>query len=264
MFHAVIIGISSYADAKIPDLQFARADAAALSELLEERVEGRRSITLLLDEEATTARIAGLMTDELPRDVREEDEVLLFFAGHGSPEVEATCGEPSIHAVTHDTEFARLASTAINMVTQLAAWVRRLQAAHVGLVVDASFNGTAGGRTFEGPGLWSGPRTRRLDRVSLNRLALGAHGVLVSACSDKEAAIEDPSCCHGVFTHHLLEELRRTPDGPLSLANVYERVAAGVRDATKGAQSPAFHGARASRPLFRLGRNVGASRLVAV
>jgi uncharacterized caspase-like protein len=261
MFHAVIIGIDHYADEKIHDLRFARADAEALANVLEDRVEGRRCITTLLDDEATTSRIAGLLTDELPRHVRENDEVLIFFAGHGSPEVEATYGEPSIHAVTHDTAYARLASTAIDMVTQLASWVRRLNTGHVALVIDASFNGAAGGRTFEGPGLWSGPRTRRLDRVSLNRLALGAQGVLVTACTDKEAAVEDPSCSHGVFTYHLLDQLRRAPDGPLDLATLYDCVASDVREATDGAQSPAFHGTRTARSLFRLGRKVGASRL---
>lgn len=264
MFHAVIIGINHYADEKIRDLKFARADAEALARVLKERVEGRRCITTLLDEEATTARIAGLLTDELPRHVREDDEVLIFFAGHGSPEVEATYGEPSIHAVTHDTSYARLATTAIDMVTQLASWVRRLKAGHVGVVIDASFNGTAAGRTFEGPGLWSGPRTRRLDRVSLNRLALGAQGVLVAACTDKEGAVEEPSVSHGVFTHHLLESLRRAPDGPIGLASLYERVATGVKDATEGAQTPAFHGTRTPRPFVHLGRRVGASRLAAV
>jgi uncharacterized caspase-like protein len=255
MFHAVIIGINHYADEKIRDLSFAREDAAALAKLLDERVDGRRCITALLDEEATTARIAGLLTDELPRHVREDDEVLIFFAGHGSPEVETTYGEPSIHAVTYDTEYARLASTAIDMVTQLATWVRRLQTGHVGVVIDASFNGTAGGRSFEGPGLWSGPRTRRLDRASLNRLALGAQGVLVTACTDKEAAAEEPSYRHGVFTHHLLEHLRDAPDGPVGLAELYEHVATDVRAATRGAQSPAFHGTRTARSLFHLGRN---------
>lgn len=264
MFHAVIIGIDHYVDEKIPDLRFARADAEALANVLDERVEGRRCITTLLDDEATTARIAGLLTDELPRHVREDDQVLIFFAGHGSLEVEATYGEPSIHAVTHDTAYARLASTAIDMVTQLASWVRRLDTRHVGVVIDASFNGTAGGRTFEGPGLWSGPRTRRLDRISLNRLALGAQGVLVTACTDKEAAVEDASRSHGVFTYHLLERLRRAPDGPLSLPTLYDGVASDVRDATNGAQCPAFHGTRTASPLFRLGRNVGAPRLVAV
>ena len=132
MFHAVIVGVSDYADDKIHDLQFARADAEALAALCQD------------------ARDA------------EDDDVFVYFAGHGSPEVDVSCGAPS-------------------MVSDLAAWVRRLKARHVAVVVDASFNGTPGGRTFEGPGLWSGPRTRRLERVGLTQLSFGAQGTLLTA-----------------------------------------------------------------------------------
>lgn len=252
MFHAVVVGIDRYADDKIKDLQFARADAEALAALLDERIDGGRQVTLLLDERATKSRIARVMTDELPQRVRAEDDVLVFFAGHGSPEVDASCGDPSIHAVTHDTEYSRLTSTGINMVTELSAWVRRLPARHVAVMVDASFNGAAGGRTFEGPGLWSGPRTRRLDRVSLNRLAFGTNGAILAASSDKEAAKEEALYRHGVFTHHLLDVLTRAPVGPLSLGSIYESLARTVRDATKGGQNPTLHGGQARQPLFRL------------
>lgn len=252
MFHAVIVGVSDYADDKIHDLQFARADAEALAALLNARVEGSRQVTVLLDERATRARITRALADELPRQVEEDDDVLVYFAGHGSPEVDVSCGAPSIHAITHDTEYARLASTAINMVSDLAAWVRRLKARHVAVVVDASFNGTAGGRTFEGPGLWSGPRTRRLERVGLTQLSFGAQGTLLTACRDKEAAQEEATYRHGVFTYHLLDLLTRSPGGPLSLAAIYGAVGDAVRTATNGAQSPSLHSTRASLPLFRL------------
>lgn len=253
MLHALIVGIDKYADDKINDLQFASADAEALATLLNERVEGARNVTLLLDDRATKARITRVMTDELPQRVRAEDDVLVFFAGHGSPEVDASCGDPSIHAIAHDTEYSRLASTAINMVSELSSWVRRLPARHVAVVVDASFNGAAGGRTFEGPGLWSGPRTRRLDRISLNRLAFGTNGAILAACSDKEAAKEEALYRHGVFTYHLLDLLTRSPAGPLSLAAIYDSVAGSVRHATKGGQNPTLHGGPARPALFRLG-----------
>jgi uncharacterized caspase-like protein len=252
MLHAVIIGIDQYADDKIKDLRFARADAAALATLLGDRVDGGCQVTCLLDDEATKARITSVMTDALPQRVRADDDVLVFFAGHGSPEVDPSCGDPSIHAITHDTEYARLASTGINMVTELSSWIRRLPARHVAVVVDASFNGAAGGRTFEGPGLWSGPRTRRLDRVSLNRLAFGTNGAILAACSDKEAAKEEALYRHGVFTYHLLDHLTRAPVGPLSLATLYEPVACAVRDATKGGQNPTLHAGQSRQPLFRL------------
>lgn len=258
MFHAVIVGINHYADEKIRDLEFARSDAEALAALLNERVDGNRQVTLLVDERATKACITRLMTEELPRLVRPEDDLLLYFAGHGSPDVDASCGEPSIHAVTHDTDYKLLAATAINLVSELSAWVRRLEARSTSVVLDASFNGGAGGRTFEGPGLWSGPRTRRLDRVSLNRLAFGSRAALLTACSDKEGANEEPSYCHGVFTHHLLEVLAQAPVGPVSLGAIHETVAGAVQFATNGAQNPALHAPRAGLPLLRLAAPVAA------
>lgn len=261
MFHAVIVGIDKYADPKIRDLEFARADAEALADLLEERIDGPRQITLLVDGGATKSRIARVMTGELPRQVREDDEVLVFFAGHGSPEVDLLCGEPSIHAVTHDTEYAQLGHTAINMVSELSAWVRRLMARHTAVVVDASFNGGAGGRTFEGPGLWSGPRTRRLDRVSLKRLALGGQGALLTGCSEKEAAKEERTYGHGVFTYHLLDVLDRSPAGPLSIGTLHEKVAAAVREVTNGEQNPVLHASRSAQPLIHLGARAHATRV---
>ena len=252
MFHALIVGINRYADSKIRDLDFARADAEALASLLEERVEGKRSVTLLVDERATKARIARAMNDDLPRNVMPTDEVLVYFAGHGSPEVDPSCGEPSIHAVTHDTEYARLSETAINMVSELSGWVRRLTARHVAVILDTSFNGGAGGRTFEGPGLWSGPRTRRLDRVSLKRLALGSQAAMLTACSEKEAAKEERSHGHGVFTHHLLDALRSSAPRSFSLSSIHHLVAGVVREETQGEQNPALHPARSNQPLFRL------------
>lgn len=252
MFHAVIVGIDRYSDARIKDLEFARADAEALAGLLDERVEGARKITLLVDEHATKACIARALTEELPQRVRPEDDVLVFFAGYGSPEVDASCGDPSIHAVTHDTQYARLGATGINMVTELCSWVRHLVARHVAVVVDASFNGAAGGRTFEGPGLWSGPRTRRLDRISFKRLAFGPHNAILTAASDKEAAKEESLYRHGVFTYHLLDLLGRTPVGALSLASISEAVGGSVREATKGGQNPTLHAGHARQQLFRL------------
>ncbi len=259
MFHAVIVGINHYADDKIRDLEFARADAEALAALLNERVDGSRQVTLLVDERATKARIARVMTEELPRLVGKDDDLLVYFAGHGSPEVDGSCGEHSIHAVTHDTEYRRLAATAINLVSELSAWVRRIEARSIAVVLDASFNGGAGGRTFEGPGLWSGPRTRRLDRVSLNRLAFGSRAALLTACSDKEGANEAPTYRHGIFTHHLLDILDRAPVGPVSFGSIHETVAGAVQFATNGAQNPALHAPRAGLPMLRLGERLGAS-----
>ena len=252
MFHAVIVGVSLYADEKIRDLSFAGADADAVAALLDARVDGPRRILTLRDERATKANVERVLTEELPVHVHEGDDVLVYFAGHGSPDVDVSCGDPSIHALLHDTDYAHLTSTSLNVVSELAVWLRRLKAQHIAVVIDASFNGAAGGRTMEGPGLWSGPPTRRLDRVSLNGLAFGTQGAILTACGEKEAANEAPAYQHGVFTYHLLELLEHAPAGALSIAAIYDAVSAAVRQATEGTQNPALHATRASVPLLCL------------
>jgi uncharacterized caspase-like protein len=211
MLHAIVIGVDAARDPRIPPLDHARADAEGVAAALRDRADSERQITLLIDDRATKTRIARVVTEELPRRVRPEDAVLLYFAGHGCPELEGALLESSIHLVAHDTELARFKATAIDVLSELGAWVRRLPARVVCIVLDASFNGSPGGRTFEGPGLRSGPRIRALERLSPTRAAVGGRFAILTACSDKEVAREDSVYKHGVFTHHLIGTLR-SPD----------------------------------------------------
>ena len=256
MLHAVVVGIGAYADSKIKPLAFARADAEAFAATLGERADRERQVTLLVDDRATKARIARIITDELPRAVRQDDSVILYFAAYGSPEIEVYDSEPSIHLVVHDTVHARLHATSINMISELSAWARRLPARLVTLILDASFNGMPGGRTFEGPGLWSGPRTRSLDRISLRRVAVGGHFALLAACTEKEVAREDPTYGHGVFTHHLISALKspELDDRTVTVSMLHASVTEAVRTSTNGDQVPLVYGGGAGLPLFRVER----------
>jgi len=77
---ALVVGIDRYGHG-IPELRTAANDARRLASLL---AEGHGyDVTLLLDEEATQARIADLLHRELPSRVGPDDRVLFYFAGHG-------------------------------------------------------------------------------------------------------------------------------------------------------------------------------------
>jgi uncharacterized caspase-like protein len=254
MLHAVVIGVDAPRDPKIRPLEYACADAEGIAAVLSERADRERQITLLVGDRATKSRVARVITDELPRRVKPDDAVLLYFAGHGCPELDGRGADPSIHIVLHDTEHARLQATSIDVLSELAAWARRLQTRVVTIVLDASFNGMKGGRTFEGPGLWSGPRTRTLDRISPSRAAVGGHFALLTACSEKEVAREDPIYRHGVLTHHVIAALRG-PDlegKTLTAAMLHRAVCEPVQESTNGAQHPAVHGGGIHAPLLRL------------
>jgi uncharacterized caspase-like protein len=254
MLYALVIGVDAHADPQIAALHCARSDAEAVAALLSERVADERAVTCLVDGAATKAAVERILTEELPRRMGADDAMLLYFAGYGAPEVDPATGDPSCHLVLHDTAFKDLFGTALNLVSELSPWLRRLPARLVTTVLDASFSGAPGGRTFEGPGLWSGPRTRRLERTSCARLAHGTHCVVLAGCAAKEVATEDRELRHGVFTHHLLETLRGAVlGGPaVRVDALHEVVANKVRVATRGEQNPALHGTANARAVFRL------------
>jgi hypothetical protein len=140
------------------------------------------------------------------------------------------------------------------MLSELAAWTRRLQARIVGIILDASFNGQQGGRTFEGPNLWSGPRTRTLDRISPSRIAVGAQFGLLTACGEKEVAAEDRSYKHGIFTHHLIAALRSPSllGRPVSLALLHKSIGDAMATGFNNRQHPTLHGGGVQMSLFQV------------
>jgi hypothetical protein len=89
VLHSVIIGINKYSDPKIPGFRSARSDAEAVSLLLREGiVTNERTVKTLLDEQATRRAVVEAVGEVLPRTQNKGDLVLIYFAGHGSPEQE--------------------------------------------------------------------------------------------------------------------------------------------------------------------------------
>ena len=86
--YAVVIGINEYQDDSISHLQYARADAQAIYDVLVDPELGRfnpDNVELLLDGSATAKAIRTAIATNLPRKAQEEDTVFIYYAGHGAP-----------------------------------------------------------------------------------------------------------------------------------------------------------------------------------
>src|ERR1035437_5364782 len=106
MLRAVVIGIDEDADPRIPRLRYASADAKAIASLIADRIETRdRTVLLLTDEEATKRAVFVAVGEDLVRSTTSDDIVVIFFAGHGSPETEGSPDRASRYLVMHDTEY---------------------------------------------------------------------------------------------------------------------------------------------------------------
>jgi uncharacterized caspase-like protein len=248
MLHAVLVGIDRYKDPDIRPLRYARADAEELAKLFESRIHpSDRLIHLLRDEEATKENVMVEIGDSLVKVVAQDDVIVLFFAGHGSPETATSLLDASRYLVMHDTRQDRLFGTAIDMERELKALLERLGKARLILLfIDACFSGGAGGRTFEGPHLRqvrAEHRGSRFSLVSLDSLDFGRGRLILTACNDEQVARESRAMGHGIFSFHLLAALQRPREsGTVSILTLCQELVDGVRGATGGRQIPVING----------------------
>ncbi|WP_327000399.1 caspase family protein [Dactylosporangium sp. NBC_01737] len=241
----MVVGVDRYDDPRIKELSCARADAEAVAGLIERIHPDERRVTMFLNEEATAKNVKVAIGETLPRTVEEGDVVLVYFAGHGTPETGGGPDDVSRYLIMHDTDYDNIYATGIDMERDLARWFERLKLPRlVLLIADACFSGRAGGRTFEGPALRrSRAGTRAAEPISLKALDLGEGRLMLSACTDTQVAREDRTLGHGIFTHYLL----RGPSAAEGSATVgvhtlYEQLARSVRDHTSGRQTPVING----------------------
>ena len=75
------MGIDDYE--KWPGLECAVSDARAVKK---ESTEMGFEIIFLTDHQATRANVAKILGDDLPRNVKMNDRVIIFFVGHGQTE----------------------------------------------------------------------------------------------------------------------------------------------------------------------------------
>jgi uncharacterized caspase-like protein len=244
ILRAVIAGVDRYQDADIDDLSFARADALAVAELLHRLHPTEVDAEVLVDEHVTRRNLMVAIGEKLPQVTSEGDIVLLYFAGHGSPEITAEIDDAARYLVLHDTEYDSVFATGLDMERELPRLFERIHRPRLVLMlIDACFSGRAGGRTFEGPRLRTERSHVRGQRVSLKGLELGEGRLMIGACDDHQVAREEATLGHGVFTHYLLKG-PAVADGSetVGILRLYEDIAAAVRVHTGGRQTPVLNG----------------------
>jgi uncharacterized caspase-like protein len=257
MLHVVACGIDRYRDPEIRNLGFARADAEAFTKLARDRIHpAELRLKLLLDEDATRRNLSVAIGEELPRVAAAGDLIVLYFAGHGSPETESSPDALSRYFVPHDAEYANLYATGIDVERDLTRWFERLtEPGLVLLFMDACFSGRAGGRTFEGPHLrQQRAASRGREFLSLAGLDLGEGRIMMAACDDDQVAGEERVLGHGIFTHYLLQALTSPAanQDTISVHSLYDEVARSVRLHTGGRQTPIINGRSSFAHLPRL------------
>ncbi|MBI5446668.1 MAG: caspase family protein [Deltaproteobacteria bacterium] len=220
--NALIIGINAYQ--VVGPLGYARQDAEAVAEKLTSRCGfDPARVTLLVDHEATKARILKEFLRFTSDDVDRDDRIFIFFAGHGHT-VRGKRGEVGYLVPVDATpgDFGSLIRW--DDLTRNADLIR---AKHMLFVMDACYGGLAITRTM-------GAGSMRFLKDMLQR-----YGRQVLTAGKADEVVSDaggPIPGHSVFTGHLLQALdgaAATQDGILTanalMAYVYERVAKDIQ-----------------------------------
>ncbi len=242
---AAVIGINDYQNDAIPDLNYAVSDASAVYDYLLSRMNMPRDhIFNLYDEQADKKNVERILGDVLPKKVKPQDTVIIYYSGHGAPEQDAASADGdniSKYLLTCDTDPSSLWSTALPM-ERLRQIFSRLSSERVVFLADTCYSGASGGRTL------SSATRATLSDSFLDRLSAGRGRVIMTASGPGELAREDKKLGggHGVFTYYLLEGLAGAADsdrdGLITTGEVYEYVYSSVTRHTKNQQHPVKKG----------------------
>jgi len=245
---AVVVGVSSYEDSRIPSLRYANRDARAFYDWLVSPGGGRfapSNTRLLIDEHATNERIKEALFNWLKQAI-EEDVVVIYFAGHGSPE--SPDAVQNLYLLPHDTQYDNIAVTGFPMWDIETALKRFIKAQRVVIIADAC-HAAGVGQAFDvavraDRGLLINPITSGLQNLT----EVGEGVCVISASRDREFSREGREWGggHGVFSFFLIEGLKGAADfdksGSVSIGEVAVYVSQQVRRATRNAQNPIVAG----------------------
>ena len=223
---AIFVGINKQLDPNIDELTGAVRDAKALNALFMDSVPDL-SAQLLIDEHATKEAVSKAIFGTLTS-ATADDVLVISFAGHGSPD-----GGLALY----DTTTADLPGSTLSMA-DLADAFKATQARVVLCILDCCFSGHAPGRVLQ---VAAQPRSV----FAVERIA-GEGRILLSACTAREVAWEQPGTGHGLLTFAVIQAMTGVNDDHVSFPAVADQIIqiARVEAQRLGvSQTPVFLGA---------------------
>ena len=238
----VVIGINKYKN--FPSLKYAVNDAREFYRyLIEVNQVSKDHVWLFLDEEATLDKLRMTLGTSLRSSAGKDDTVIIFLAGHGATEQDASSPDGDgleKYILPHNADPKNLYGSAIPM-SEVARIFQRISSERLVFIGDTCYSGASGGRT-----IFAGGTRANVSGAFLERLLQGKGRVIITASDANEVSAEKDELKHGVFTYYLLEGLRGKADldqdGVITVDEVYRYVSMKVPQATGQNQHPVKKG----------------------
>lgn len=226
--YAVVIGIAKYDDPKVPALEFSDRDAESIYSILISPEGGNfhaENVHKLIGPKATRANIKHELEEWLPSVAKDDDRVLVYFAGHGF------IADGKAYLAPYDLKLSGISATAYPMDTLGSVFANKINAKYKVLLTDSCHSGA----------------------ISVDSDAQAMHGALndlgkslfsLTASRDRERSYEssDWGGGHGIFTYYVVKGLEGSADanrdGIVTADELAEYVRTNVRQATNNQQTP--------------------------
>lgn len=260
---AVVVGVGKHESREVPGLRYTVADAESVYQALIGRAGFQKDHVLLLTDKTerkpTLRNIRWALGTFLSRSAQKDDTVLIFFAGHGAPEVDPRGIERdglAKYLIPIDVDPDDLYSSALPM-DELQTIFGRIEAERVVAFLDTCYSGAAGGRTFQS----KKTRSSQVDDLFLDRLTRSKGRAIITASRPTEVSIELSELGHGVFSYYLVEGLNGAADlnhdGIVTIQELYEYLEQQVTQKSRavgGNQHPVMKGElEGVLPLVKIG-----------
>ena len=202
--YAVVVGISTYQDSTIDQLQFANADAIEFARFLKSKTGGSvpdENIRLLTDSNATQSAVI-LAVNWLAKVCKKDDIVFFYFSGHGTVEHVSMFNNAFLICYNTLKVLPEGMSLSVDKVNDVAKTLSVQTLANVVLITDACHSGEIA------------TDKARNKLVGEQLLASTEKEIRIASCMPDQLSNEntDWGGGRGVFSYHLINGLKGFAD----------------------------------------------------
>lgn len=232
--HALVVGVGSFQDSRIPTLRYAAKDARDFARaLVEQSGFAPGSVRLLVDQLATRAGILGQL-QEMITGTGPDDLAVLYFSSHGSPRQEAKGLGGIGYLVTYDTNLDRLWLDALEYQS-LSEKVSLVPARRIVTFLDSCYSGQV-----QPPGAKQLFVEAGIDEKTAQQFLSGEGTFLVTSSRADQRSWESDELKNSFFTYYIIEAMKAKPLATLGETFDYfsSRVAQRVSQEKSAQQNP--------------------------